>query len=49
MKYQGLIEYVVLVALAVFVAVKVYGPIGQQINASLTETAAKLEASVNGR
>jgi hypothetical protein len=48
-KYQGLLEYVLLVALAVLVAVKVYGPIGQQINATMTQAAEKLEATVNGR
>lgn len=49
MKYQDLIEYTLLVALAVFVAVTVFRPMGQQINATLTKTAETLEATVNGR
>lgn len=49
MKYQDLMEYALLIVLAAFVAAKVYGPMGKQLNAALYGVAAKLEATTNGR
>ena len=49
MKYQTLIEYVLLIALAAFVAVNLYGPVGRDLNRTFADVGSKLEATVNGR